>query len=162
MKMFNNLYRILWLFLLLVLTIMGLLTILDISLRTFIGSGVPGTVETCAYLLVMMVFLGVGPIQKEGGHIEVELLSKLMKEKKIYLNMTSLSICILFSALFAYSGYLKAISTFWDGETAWFGNYILPVWFFRWVYPIGFFVLCVQFILDLKKEVKEYFLRKTE
>ncbi|MBW1613958.1 MAG: TRAP transporter small permease [Deltaproteobacteria bacterium] len=122
----------------------------DIAIRTFTGSSLQGTVEINEYLLIIVGFLGMVHTNNQRGQITVDLLYKNLSSLQRYcLDQINNIILLLFSALFLYAAFQKAILAYETGENNWFGNHILPVWFFRWVIPISFAILALQLIANM-------------
>ena len=145
-----------------IFVILGLMTVLvsaDITIRSLFGFGIEGTIEISEYLLVIIGFLGLSETQARKGHISVELVvSRISLSERYIIQQISRIILISFCFLFTYAGIQKAISAFSSGETSWFGIHILPVWYFRWIVPIGFVLLSFQLIEDVLESSKR---RKT-
>jgi C4-dicarboxylate transporter DctQ subunit len=152
----NLVNRTLWSCVLIGLGILMLPPIISIIKRIIVGTGLVGTVEIGEYLLVMIGFFGLAYTQHLKGHIAVDVIyDRFGKKWKSYFDIISLVICSLFSITFVYIGYQKALSATLGNETAWFGDTIVPVWFMRWVVPIGFAVLCLQLFLELIEQSKK-------
>lgn len=123
---------------------------LDIIIRTISGSALEGTVEINEYLLVIVGFLGMVHTNRHRGHITVDLLyNRISPTKQYLLDQINNIILLGFSILFVYAGFQKAMSAYESGESSWFGDYILPVWFIRWIVPIGFTLLSLQLLIGI-------------
>jgi TRAP-type C4-dicarboxylate transport system permease small subunit len=134
------------------LFVMTVLVVCDILLRTFLDFGIPGTVETNEYLLVIVGFMGIVQTNGRRGHITVDLLyERLSGGKKRVMNVLSNLLVLVFALLFLYAGAQRAFFSSLEGETNWFGSHVLPVWFFRWIVPIGCVLLSFQVITEFRK-----------
>ncbi len=157
LKVMNNLsYKLVFLFLI----VMTVLITIDIILRSFFGLSIDGTTEINEYILVIIGFLGLAQTQANKGHISVDLIfDRLSSSKKYFIHQINNIILILFCILFIYAGTKKAISAFAGCETNWFGVYILPVWYIRWIVVIGFAMLFLQLVKDIfqTKKNSRYF-----
>ena len=132
------------------LLVMTFYVVSDIVIRTFTDSSMQGTVEINEYLLIIIGFLGMVHANNQRGHITVDLLYKRLSSFQRYcVDQINNIILLLFSALFLYAGFQKAILAYETGESNWFGNYVLPVWFFRWIIPISFAILALQLIANM-------------
>ncbi|MBW1715671.1 MAG: TRAP transporter small permease [Deltaproteobacteria bacterium] len=152
--MFNVFLRVLYLIarnvVIACLTAMVFLVVIDVALRTLTGSGVPGTVEVNEYLLTVAGFLGIFQTYSEKGHVSVGILfNKLPLTVKITLDRINHCMIFVFSLLFMYGGAQRFYSAFQEGETNWFGSYLLPVYFVRLVVPLGCFGICLQSIMNI-------------
>jgi TRAP-type C4-dicarboxylate transport system permease small subunit len=128
---------------------MTILVACDIVLRTVFDVGIPGTVETNEYLLVIVGFMGIVETNGRRGHITVDLFyEKVSEGRKRILNIISPILVLLFTLLFLYAGAQRAFFSYQSGETNWFGSHVLPVWFFRWIVPIGCVLLSCQLVTE--------------
>ncbi len=132
---------------------MTLLVVIDITLRSFFASDIPGATEISKYLLVIIGFFGLMIAQASKVNVAVMvLLDRLPSSARHFIGKMNIVIIILFSILFAYSGMLTAISAHADKESDWFGEFILPTWFLRIVVPIGFGFLILQLLTDIREK----------
>jgi len=122
----------------------------DIIFRSLSGSAIGGTIEINEYLLVITGFLGIVNAEKHNGHIAVDIFYRLISPTKQYfLDQINNIILLAFSIFFIYAGVQKAILAYEIGESNWFGDNILSVWFIRWVVPITFTMLSFQILIRL-------------
>lgn len=131
------------------------LVMVDVFLRSILKSGLPGTVETSEYLLIITAFVGIVYTNSVKGHLAVDLVYdwcppfvKRVCEKIGYL------LIFLFFLVFFWAGLKRSISALESGETSFFGSYVLPVWFFRWVVPVSCGLICLQIIAEAVKSIK--------
>lgn len=122
----------------------------DIAGRSFLSSGIPGSVEIGEFMMVLIGFLGLARAHKLGAHVDVDLLfNRLPVRIQEGLRLIVLFILICFAALFFYATLLAAVDYTGRGEDAWFGSYLVPVWFLRWVAPVGLAFFIIQLVIDL-------------
>ena len=132
----------------------------DIIFRSLSGSAMEGTVEINEYLLVVAGFFGIVHTHKHKGHITVDIFYRSLSPIKQYFHDQINNIILLvFSIFFVYAGIQKAISAYESGECNWFGDYILPVWFIRWVVPISFTFLSFQILISIFRLKREDYQR---
>lgn len=135
---------------------MTLLVVIDIALRSFFASDIPGATEISKYLLAIIGFFGLILAQASKVNVAVMfIVDKLPSSIKYVIGQINNFILILFSILFMYSGALKAISAFVDHESDWFGQFILPTWFLRIVVPIGFGFFILQILVDIHENKRD-------
>jgi TRAP-type C4-dicarboxylate transport system permease small subunit len=131
---------------------MCIIVVTDITMRTLFNSGIPGTIEIGEYLLVTVGFIALAQVQSLGGHITFDMVIDRFTPRFRYIaEICNRIILLLFSCLFIYASAKVAINAYVDGESTWFGIYIVPVWCFRWVIPIGMAMYCLQLINEVKK-----------
>lgn len=138
------------------LFLMVSLVVVDIFGRTVFGNALPGTVEINEYLLIIAGFMGIAQTHSVNGHIFVELLySRCSPRVQKALQRIDDVILFLFSLVFLWAGFQKAVSAYHSGETNWFGSHVLPVWFFRWIVPISCACLCLQVLANILTKVRQ-------
>ena len=134
---------------------MTFLVVTDALMRALFRSSIKGATEMSTYLLVIIGFLGVVLANTVSRHITITFLTeRLPLSIRNFIEKINYIILISLSFLLLYSGIQKAFSAFYAGESEWFGSYIFPVWFFRFVVPVAFFLLFWQFMIDLFQRKK--------
>jgi TRAP-type C4-dicarboxylate transport system permease small subunit len=122
----------------------------DIAGRSLFGSGIPGCVEIGEFMMILVGFLGMAQAQKMGSHVDVDLLfNRLPNRVKDFLRVVILILMISFVSLFFYATLMAALDYTINGEDAWFGPYLIPVWIIRWTAPIGLALFIIQLIAEL-------------
>lgn len=134
------------------LFLMIIVVVLSVSSRSLTGSGLPGSVEITEYLLVIVGFIGIFHTYHERGHVSVSLIfDRLPLNIKRCLHRFNNFMILVFSLLFIKAGVDRFCSAYQSGETAWFGQFLVPVYFVRLVVPLAFFALFLQCIMDIWK-----------
>jgi len=102
------------------------------------------------YMMIFVGFLGLARAQKLGAHVDVDLLfNRLSGGTRRLVRIVDLFLMLFFGALFFYATLIAAFDFTRSGEDAWFGSYLVPVWFMRWVAPIGLALFLVEVVIEL-------------
>lgn len=128
-----------------------LMTVADVVLRYFFSSPLPGVPEISTILFVAGIFLCLGYTQSRDGHVRVVVFvlwlpEKLKKATEIFVLFLALSImgCLTWTAG------AEAIRSIKIGEMQW-GAVLVPLWPAKVLFPLGTFLLCLQFMVDILK-----------
>jgi TRAP-type C4-dicarboxylate transport system permease small subunit len=131
------------------------LVMVDVVLRSLFRSGLPGAVEASEYLLIITAFMGVVYTNSVKGHLSVDLVYNWSSPLvKTVLERINYLLLFLFFLVFFWAGWKRAVSALESLETSYFGSYVLPVWFFRWVVPVSCGLICLQIIAEAIKSIK--------
>jgi len=127
----------------------------EVAMRTFFNSSIPGTEELVSgYYMVMVVFLPLGYLQLERGHVIIELFTQKASDRtKSWIDGIVYIICSGALAIYAYAGFNKAIEMTQKGEF-WVGLVDVTVWPARWLMPIGIAVMGVVMLLQAIRELQ--------
>lgn len=129
------------------------LIVADFLRRDILGKPIAGTVEASASCLIFIAFLGMAYAQARGAHIRVDLVtSRLSPRWKSGVNIVVLSLNLAIIALITWKTGVAAWNSFLVGEYTW-ALTAFPVWPSRLALPVGFGALCLQFIVDLGREI---------
>ena len=114
----------------------------------------PCAIESVESLMVIVIYFGVSIVAQEGGHVEVDLLTRSLSLRKQ--NLLSVFSNLLGTVTF---GYLTcgAWIDFWSSAKMWemrMGTYRFPVWPFKMLFAIGLTLLMVQLALNSIKAVQ--------
>lgn len=131
-------------------------TVVDVTLRTADGHGVPGVIEYTEVLLVVVVFLGLVTAARDGQHIRVGLLTERVPPRVAQvLRSLGLTISVGLVVWLIATTAIKAAASVRAGEYR-FGLISVPVWPARVAIPIGLACLGLVLILMLVAQVTRY------
>lgn len=148
-----------WVFLIVtIIALLGLflLTLLDI-LAVVTGFAFQGGVEFGEYLLVAVIFLGLGYAQTRGTHIKIELLtSRLPSALRIYLNAFNLFVTAVFFTLMAFQIWQEAYKAWSEGiyHPGW-AALAIPTWPPIFVAFLGCVVLVLSLLTQFLRHIVE-------
>lgn len=130
----------------LMLGIMIILATGQILMRNIWGTGIEWSDPLLRVLVLWIGLLGAMAATRDGNHIKIDLLSKLLPANaKRFLapltNLISATIC----AILCYHAARFVIMERADGAIA-FAN--IPVWLCEIIIPIGFGLMALRFLID--------------
>jgi TRAP-type C4-dicarboxylate transport system permease small subunit len=111
--------------------------------------------EFVTYSIVAATFLGSPYVLLLKGHVRVDLIENAVGENgKIGLRLISDVLSLVFCGLLAWAGWIyfhEAWADNWTTDTVW----ALPLWIPLLPMPVGFGLLCLQFVADFLKLEEE-------
>ena len=145
-----------------IVAIMVMALSLSAITRYISGTGYDWLIELPPVLVCWLVFPLLGPLLKEGNHIQVDFLSSLVssttnKYIKILMNITA----FLASLIFIKAGFDATALYYRLGQMMEL-ELDIPIWWMYLSFPVGFAILAlfsiemtIQSILDARKIEKE-------
>lgn len=127
----------------------------NVFMRYFLKSPPLWVVQGSEYALLWLVFMSTAYLLKEKGHVSIDILySNLKGRKKIIVDILIYTLCSFFMGVltvFSVVYFFECISSnVTDVRT-----YTVPKWAVFSVVPFGSFLLTVQFLRFLIKELKK-------
>lgn len=126
----------------------------DAFLRTFIHWSIPGTEEiVSAYYMVAVAFLPLAYVQRERGHVMIELFTmRLPPRANAAIDGIVFIVCGIALAIFTYASVVKAISMTEQAEIL-IGTVDVTVWPSRWFVPAGCAAMALYMWLNAFKDL---------
>ena len=140
----------------LIVAIMVMALSLSAITRYVSGTGYDWLIELPPILVCWLVFPLLGPLLKEGNHIQVDFLSSLVspnanKYIKISMNITAfLASLVFFKAGFDATMLYYRLGQMMELELN------IPIWWMFLAFPVGFFILGLVAIELLVENIKEF------
>lgn len=132
----------------LALLLLSFTVVISIIFRSM-GRTVEGSAELAEVLLVLLVFLTCAYTQSKENHVAIELVVTMMPAKMRRLcHWLSLFVCLIVTAALCYGTLVEAYDSHRLGEYK-FGTTHFPLWPAKLVISFGFFLLCLEFVLQL-------------
>jgi TRAP-type C4-dicarboxylate transport system permease small subunit len=126
-----------------------------VFVRYVIGGSTIWQTEFVTFSLVAATFLGSPYVLLLKGHVRVDLIENAVGENgKIALRLISDVLSLIFCGLLAWAGWIyfhEAWVENWTTDTVW----ALPLWIPLLPMPVGFGILCLQFIADFPRLEEE-------
>jgi TRAP-type C4-dicarboxylate transport system permease small subunit len=157
-KLNNFLSKLSYSLAMLIVAIMVMALSLSAITRYISGTGYDWLIELPPILVCWLVFPLLGPLLKEGNHIQVDFLSSLVssttnKYIKIFMNITAfLASLVFFKAGFDATALYYRLGQMMELELD------IPIWWMYLSFPVGFVILAlfsiemtIQSILDARK-----------
>ena len=129
---------------------MSLPIVIDVVNRFFIGASIKGVVELEEFLMVVIVFLSLGHVQRQEGHIHIDLVTcKLSPRLARCLNTFNLAASAGFFAIMSWQTVLTAIKK----NTEYTSMLEIPLWVALGLAVIGVTLLCLTLLRQLFKNI---------
>jgi TRAP-type C4-dicarboxylate transport system permease small subunit len=134
--------------------IIMLLTACEITGRYLFNQPIPGYVENTELMMVAIAFLGIAYNQRIGAHVRMDLIIGKFKGRSYHIAEAFLLLLSLaaYFIIFLYS--LKsAFNAYQVGDVT---EYLyFPTWPSKLCIPIGTFVLCLRFVIQIIKNIAQ-------
>jgi TRAP-type transport system small permease protein len=146
-----------------ILVITMLFSSLDTILRYVSKSPIVGGYEIISeYMLPYLVFFAISYVFKQGEHVRVTLLIRLLssKTREVLMFITNCLSVILIGFL-TYTTYIKTFNAFQDGE---YSSNVLayPLWPAYAVLVVGYGILAIRIILTIIRKENPYLQSEAE
>ena len=155
-KLNNFLAKVSYLVGIIIVAIMVMALSLSAITRYVSGTGYDWLIELPPVLICWLVFPLLGPLLRQGNHIQVDFLTSIISTKqakylKIVMNLTA----FIASLIFFKAGMVATILYFYFGQMMEL-EIDIPIWWMYLSFPVGFIILALfslelttQSILDL-------------
>lgn len=131
-----------------------MLAVVSVTGRNGFNEPLPGYVDWIETLMPLIAILGVSYVQREGGHIRMDILIGQLKGRPLWLLefITTLAIFLCIAALVwgTWSHFDRSFDMtkpLWSRDSS--IDIGLPLWPAKLVVPVAFFVLSVRLFLQL-------------
>ena len=160
-KLNNFLSKLAYSLAMLIVAIMVMALSLSAITRYISGTGYDWLIELPPILVCWLVFPLLGPLLKEGNHIQVDFLSSLVSSNankfiKIFTNLTA----FIASLVFFKAGFDATMLYFRLGQMMEL-ELDIPIWWMYLSFPVGFVILAlfsiemtIQSIIDAKNPAR--------
>ena len=126
-----------------------LLTVGDVTGRSFFNKPIPGTFELSEYMLAGIVLLGAAYTQQVKGHVRVDFLTgRCFPRTRSVLQAVTTLAGLLIIAIMVWQGYLEGIH-----EKAVSDQLRVPQWPFKLLVAVGGLLLWLELLLDFISSV---------
>ncbi len=159
MKIFRlinvNIEKIENIVLVLILSIMVLLSFLQVVLRNFFDQGILWGDILLRHLVLWVGFVGASLATREEKHINIDLFTRFLKPRgqdiaRIVTNLFAVYICwLLADAGWTFVQDEKMAGTLIFNE--------IPVWYFQIIIPIGFLLMSFRFFISVLEHSIHFF-----
>lgn len=131
-----------------------LLAVVSVSGRTFFNHPLPGYVDWIEQAMPLIAFLGISFLQRDGGHIRMDILVGALRGQAQYLAelLTSLAMLALMTLLVwgSWAHFQRSFAfdaPLWSRDSSM--DIALPIWPAKLIVPFIFSVLCMRLILQI-------------
>jgi len=131
---------------------MMLVVTADVFLRDVFNQPIKGAIEIAELFQVLVVFFGLAYCEAHRGHVRVEvLITYLGRRTQLALDSITTFIALVLFGLMVWYSATNAIETWHSQEL--FEMMRIPVWPYRFIVPVGAFVLCLELLLRLGSDI---------
>lgn len=131
-----------------------LLAVVSVGGRNAANAPLPGYVDWIEQAMPLIAFMGVAYVQREGGHIRMDILVGALKGRALYIAelITTLAILLLM-VLMVWGSWAHFERSFdfaapmWSRDSSM--DIALPIWPAKLLAPVAFSVLCVRLVLQV-------------
>lgn len=143
------------------LTVFGLMILAVVSVggRNFLAQPLPGYVDWIEQAMPLIAFMGISYVQREGGHIRMDLLVGALKGRALFVAefVTTFAILILMVLLVwgTFAHFQRSFdfaAPLWSRDSSM--DISLPLWPAKLLAPVAFSVLCLRLVLQLTSYVR--------
>ena len=143
-----------------IVVFMMVLTVGEVICRYAFDYPIPGHHEMVELCVPALAFLGIAYLQRQGGHINIDVLLDNLNEKLRYLIecfflLLGFSIFVLI-LIATFKNSMQAYSMEEATETL-----QIPMWPFRISITVGSLALCFRFIVSFSEKIREIIKIKT-
>lgn len=111
-------------------------------------------IESSVYLTVMATYLGAAYGLKDGAHINIDLITRLLPKRFMEkLSLVTSVIAFVFCLLLAWKGWLmwwEATAKGWRSESLWGPPLTIPYFFL----PLGMTLLSLQYVILISEIIE--------
>ncbi|MBU0651320.1 MAG: TRAP transporter small permease [Proteobacteria bacterium] len=111
-------------------------------------------IETSVYLTIMATYLGAAYGLKDGAHINIDLITRLLPKKFTEkLSLVTSTIAFVFCLLVAWKGWgmwWEATAKGWHSESLWGPPLTIPYFFL----PLGMTLLSLQYVMLISEIIE--------
>ncbi len=135
--------------------IMMVLTTVDVVCRYIFNRPIPSVYTICEFLLIGVVFPAQGYVQRIKGNIRVDIIiDKVKGPPRLAFELAALVLALVTFAIVFWESWGGAWDAWVTGDFD-MGLIALPYWPPKLVMAIGFGLLCLRFITDIKDTFSE-------
>lgn len=135
------------------LCLMALLMIYEVVMRYVFNAPAEWALDVVQLVQVTLAFTAAAPVLRDGGHINMEMMQELVKKQtQRRLEILSNGICAAGSLWMAVLGWRSFSQSYKISEST-FGI-TLPIYPFKFLVPLCFFLLALQFLALFVKHIR--------
>ena len=123
--------------------------------RFISGTGYDWLIELPPVLVCWLVFPLLGPLFKEGSHIEVDFLSAILSRQQLYFLQIFINAIALVAALVFFKAGLEATQLYYRLGQLMELEIDLPIWWMYLSFPVGFAIMgsfALELLIDAVKD----------
>ncbi len=130
------------------------LAVISVGGRNALNSPLPGYVDWIEQAMPLIAFLGVSFVQREGGHIRMDILIARLHGRALWLfELTSVLLILILMMALVWGSWAHFDRSFDFGAPLWSRDSSIdigiPIWPAKLLAPLAFSVLCLRLVLQV-------------
>jgi TRAP-type C4-dicarboxylate transport system permease small subunit len=130
------------------------LAVISVGGRNLFNMPLPGYVDWIEQVMPLIAFLGIAYVQRDGGHIRMDILIGMLRGRVLWLaEMISVILILLLMLALVYGSFSHFLRAFDFNAPLWSRDSSidigLPIWPTKLLVPVSFSVLCLRLILQI-------------
>ncbi|OGP55213.1 MAG: hypothetical protein A2162_06435 [Deltaproteobacteria bacterium RBG_13_52_11b] len=122
-----------------------LLLLYEVITRYFFHDPSIWALDFTMYAICYLTFLGAAWLQREEGHVRVEIFTAILKPRhRAFLTGVTSVIAFLSCAIFCWQAFKLTLSAYQEGQFI-DGSIVVPRSLILGIMPFGLFFLCIEF-----------------
>ena len=130
------------------------LAVVSVGGRNLFNSPIPGYVDWIEQAMPLLAFLGIAYVQREGGHIRMDIVIGRLRGRALWLAETVSVVFVLLLMLAlvwgSWSHFARSFdfaAPLWSRDSS--IDISLPLWPAKLLVPVAFSVLCLRLVLQI-------------
>lgn len=130
------------------------LAVISVGGRNFFSQPLPGYVDWIEQAMPLIAFMGIAFVQRDGGHIRMDMFIGALKGRALYLaEMVNVIAMLILMTLLVWGSWAHFARSFdfavplWSRDSSM--DIALPIWPAKLLAPIAFIVICFRLCLQL-------------
>ncbi len=130
------------------------LAVVSVTGRNFFNQPLPGYVDWIEQAMPLIAFLGIAYVQREGGHIRMDILVGLLRGRALWVVefitvffMLLLMLMLVWGSWAHFGRSFSFDAPMWSNDSSM--DVALPLWPAKLIVPFAFAVLCARLMLQL-------------
>lgn len=130
------------------------LAVVSVGGRNLFNAPLPGYVDWIEQAMPLIAFMGISYVQREGGHIRMDLLIGQLRGRALWLfELVSASLILMLMIALVWGTWAHFDRSFDFGAPLWSRDSSIdigiPIWPAKLLAPVAFSVLCVRLVLQI-------------
>ncbi len=130
------------------------LAVVSVGGRNALNSPLPGYVDWIEQAMPLIAFLGISFVQREGGHIRMDILIARLHGRALWLfELTSVLLILILMMALVWGSWAHFDRSFDFGAPLWSRDSSIdigiPIWPAKLLAPLAFSVLCLRLVLQI-------------
>ena len=131
-----------------------IMAVISVGGRNLFNAPLPGYVDWIEQAMPLIAFMGVSYVQREGGHIRMDLLISQLKGRALwFVELLTTSLILLLMIALVWGSWAHFDRSFDFNAPMWSRDSSIdigiPIWPAKLLAPVAFSVLCVRLVLQI-------------